>query len=81
MRSKILGISRISQKEKSDFKPILLKNYAVCFEENEIVKHSLIRAIKNKLENEFCSSINKISKIKINQDKRDERDLVIELFL
>lgn len=77
--SKILGISQISQKEGSDFEPPLkLKNYAVYYEDDDIVKHSLIRAIKNKLENEFCSNINKISKIKISQN---ERDLIVALYL
>jgi predicted transglutaminase-like protease len=75
--SKILGISQISQKEKSDFE-LRLKNYAVYYEADDIVEHSLIRAIKNKLENEFCSKINKISKIKINQN---EKDLIVEVYL
>ncbi len=75
--SKILGTTQISQKEKSDFE-IALKDYAVYYEDDDIVKNSLIRVINNKLENEFCSNINKISKIKINQNKRD---LVVAVYL
>lgn len=77
--SKILGISQISKKEKSDFKTLRLKNYAIYDEDNDIVKHSLIRAIKNKLENEFCGNINKITKIKIIQDKKYKRDFIVEV--
>ncbi|MCG2728342.1 MAG: hypothetical protein L6244_06825 [Candidatus Methanoperedenaceae archaeon] len=73
----ILGTTQISQKEKSDFE-IALKDYAVYYEDDDIVKNSLIRAINNKLENEFCSNIDKISKIKINQNKRD---LVVAVYL
>lgn len=78
--SKILGTTQISQKEKSDFE-ITLKDYAVYYEDDDIVKHSLIRAINNKLENEFCSNINKISKIKISQNSQNKRHLVVAVYL
>lgn len=78
--SKTLGISQISQKEKSDFE-LELKNYAVYYANDDIVKHSLIRAIKNKLEDELCDNINKISKIKISINKNKKEDLIMEVFL
>ena len=44
---------------------IRLHNY----EDDEITKYSLIRAIKNRLEREFCDNTDKMSKINISQDK------------
>lgn len=77
--SKILGISQISHEEMSIFK-LILKNCAVYYEDDAIVKYSLIRAIKNKLENDFCNNKTKISKIKINQDDKDNKNLILEVF-
>ena len=77
--SKLLGINQTSQKEMSDFK-YQLEDYAVYYEDNDIVKHSLSRAIKNKLENEFCGNIGKISKIDINQCENG-RDLNLSVYL
>ena len=53
---------------------ILLPNYAIYYDDDEIVKYSLTRGIKNKLANELCGNIDKISNIKISQD---EKDLII----
>ena len=77
--SKLLGINQSSHKEISDF-DFTLENYAVYYENDDIVKYSLTRAIKNKLENEFCSNINKISKIEINQCEND-KDLNLSVYL
>lgn len=70
-----LGIAQRSHKDKSkaNFETTLkpLKKYAIYYEDNEITKYSLIRAIKNKLESEFCGNINLISKIKISQKNED----------
>lgn len=68
--AKILGIKQSSHKNKSDFE-ISLSDYAIYYEDDEITKYSLIRAIKNRLENELCGNMNKISKINISQNKRD----------
>lgn len=78
--SKILGINPISFEDKSIFKSIL-KNCAVYYADDAIVKYSLIRAIKNKLENDFCINKNKISKIKINHDDKDSKNLILEVYL
>ncbi|MCK4732806.1 MAG: hypothetical protein KAT65_10155, partial [Methanophagales archaeon] len=51
----ILGIEQSSQKDKPDFE-IPLSNYAIYYDDDEITKYSLIRAIKNKLESELCSN-------------------------
>lgn len=77
--SKLLGINQISQKDKPDFK-IPIKDYADYYEDNDIVKHSLIRGIKNELENELCGNTDKILKIEINQH-RNKKDLVISVYL
>ena len=77
--SKLLGINQISQNEILDLN-YLLKDYAVYYEDNEIVKYSLSRAIKNKLENEFCGNVDKISKIEINQCEND-KDLKLSVYL
>jgi len=77
--SKVLGINQISQKEMPDF-DFRLKDYAVYYEDNDIVKHSLSRAIKNKLENEFCGNVGKISKIEISQYE-NKKDLSLSVYL
>ena len=77
--SKLLGINQNSQKDISDF-DFTLENYAVYYENNEIVKYSLTRAIKNKLENEFCGNIDKVSKIEISQSEND-KDLNLSVYL
>jgi len=73
----ILGIRQSSHKDKPNFE-ILLKNYAFYYEDDEIIKYSLIRSIRNRLENELCSNINKIIRIKLSQI---EKDLNIEVWL
>ncbi|MBU4501153.1 MAG: hypothetical protein KKA79_01060, partial [Nanoarchaeota archaeon] len=70
--AKILGIKHSSHKDEPDFK-ITLPDYAIalCYDDDEITKYSLIRAIKNRLESEFCSNMDKISKVKISQNEKD----------
>ncbi len=75
--AEMLKIKQISQKEKPDFET-LLKNYAIYYEDDDITKRSLMKAIKNKLESELCSNMDKISKIEINQDKSD---LIVKVYL
>ena len=77
--SKLLGINQSSQTDISDF-DFTLENYAVYYENDDIVKYSLTRAIKNKLENEFCGNIDKISKIEINQCENC-KDLNLSVYL
>lgn len=74
---KMLKINQVSQKEKPDFE-IPLKNYAAYYEDDEIVIYSLARAIKNKLENELCSNINKVSKVEISQNGKD---LIVKVYI
>jgi len=50
---------------------ITLKNFALCFDRDEIVEYSLIKAIKNRLENEFCGNLGKIARIEIKQNRED----------
>ena len=77
--SNLLGINQTSQKDVPNFN-YLLKDYAVYYEDNDIVKHSLSRAIKNKLENEFCGNVDKISKIEISQCENN-KDLNLSVYL
>ena len=75
--AKILGISQSSQKNESDF-DIPLSNYALYYDDDDIIKYSLIKAIKNKLESELCSNLDKNSKIVIVQN---ENDLISNVYL
>ena len=75
--AEMLKIKQISQKERLDFETSL-KNYVIYYEEDDITKHSLMRAIKNKLESELCSNMDKISRIEINQEKSD---LILKVYL
>ena len=62
--AEIFGIEPTSHINEPDLE-IRLHNY----EDDEITKYSLIRAIKNRLEREFCDNTDKMSKINISQDK------------
>jgi predicted transglutaminase-like protease len=62
--AEIFGIEPTSHIDNPNLE-IRLHNY----EDDEITKYSLIRAIKNRLEREFCDNTDKMSKISINQDK------------
>lgn len=66
----ILGIKQNLHENKTEFE-ISLPNYATYYDDDEIVKYSLTRGIKNKLDNELCGNIDKILNIKISQDKKD----------
>jgi predicted transglutaminase-like protease len=65
-----MGVKQVSERSRPDLE-IPLKNFAIYYEPDEIVEFSLIRAIKNKIESEFCGNLDKISKIEILQDKND----------
>jgi len=58
---------------------IPLKNYALYYENDEIVKYSIIRSIKNAIEREFCGAIDKVTDIKIRRGG-DKKDLVLEVY-
>ena len=64
--AEIFGIEPSSHINKPDLK---FKIPPINYEDDEITKYSLIRAIKNRLEREFCGNTDKMSKININQDK------------
>ena len=66
----ILNIKQISSKNKPDFN-ICLKECAKNYYYDDIIEYSLIIAIKNRLENEFCGNMHKISKINISQNNED----------
>lgn len=66
----ILNIKQSSSKNKPDFN-ICLEEYAKNYCYDEIIQHSLVIAIKNTLENEFCGNIHRISKITISQNNED----------
>jgi predicted transglutaminase-like protease len=68
--AKILGIKQSSHNDKPDLR-IPLSNYAIYYDNDEITKYSLIRAIKNRLESEFCGNMDKISKVAITQNEKD----------
>jgi predicted transglutaminase-like protease len=68
--AKILNIEQKSRRKEPDF-TTTLKKYSMLYENDEISKFSLVRAIKNKLIDEFCENSNKISKIDITIDKED----------
>jgi len=74
--AKILGIKQSTHKDKPDFE-IRLYDYAIYYDDDEITKYSLIRAIKNRFEGELCGNIDKVSKIEISQK---EKDLIIKVY-
>jgi len=75
--AKLLKISQTPQKEELDFK-VTMPNFATYYEIDEIIIYSMARAIKNRLESELCSNIDKISKIEISQNGKD---LIVEVYL
>lgn len=81
--AKVLKIKQNSLKDKPDFE-IPLKEYVkneydalIKFHDDEIIKYSLMRAFKNRLESESGSNMDKISKISIRQYKED---LMLEVY-
>lgn len=76
--ARILGIKQISHIDLPCLK-IPLPYYARYYDDDEIIKYSLIRKIKNQLENEVCGKMDKISKINISQE--NERDLIVSVYL
>jgi predicted transglutaminase-like protease len=75
--AKILGIKQSSQKDEPFEIPPY--GYAIYYDDDEITKYSLIRAIKNTLESELCGSIDKVSKIEISQNG-NEKDLIVKVY-
>ncbi|AHF80224.1 transglutaminase-like domain-containing protein [Thermococcus paralvinellae] len=61
-----------------DFK-IILKNYVIYCEDDEIILYSMARSIKNRIEAELCGNIKKLSWFKIS--KKDSKNLVAEIYL
>ena len=74
--AEMLKIRQDSQKD-NPYAEIPLKKFALYYDDDEITKYSLIRAIKNKLESELCGNIDKVSKIEISQN---EKDLIIKVY-
>ena len=75
--SKMLEIKGSSNKDKTVLN-IELFDYAEYYDNDEIIEYSFMRAIKNRLESEFCGNLDKISKVNINQN--DEKDLIVTVF-
>jgi len=73
-----LNVRQYSEKRVHKME-IPLKNYALYCEDDDIVKYSIVRSIKNILEREFCASINKITNIRI-RDKGDGKDWILEVY-
>ena len=72
LTNKLIKELRLKQENGSGANVTLpLKYYALYCIEDEITEFSLLRAIKNDLENEFCGNINNIYKIEINQKGKD----------
>jgi len=69
--AKELRIKQIETKCKLIEPPLRFENYAICYDNDEIVEFSLIKSMKNKLDQEYCGNLNKISKIEIIQDNKD----------
>ena len=77
--SKMLDINQNSLEDEIGFK-IKLSDYAKYYDDDEIIEYSFTRAIKNKIKNEFCGNIDKISKISINQSE-NKKDLTLTVYL
>jgi len=50
-------------------KPVKL--FALKYDDDEIVKYSLVRALRNKVETDFCGCLDKISKVEVMQKEKD----------
>lgn len=72
-----MKISQNLDKKAYDLE-INLKNFAVCYDRDEIVEFSLLKAIRNKLESELCGNLTKVKGIKINQK---QADLVLGVYI
>ncbi|WP_175059065.1 transglutaminase-like domain-containing protein [Thermococcus sp. 2319x1] len=73
-----LGIEKMTVSNKVEkIKSIRLKDMALKYENDEIVEYSMVRAFKNKILNEFCGDIKKITKIAVQQDGKD---IVLNIF-
>lgn len=72
-----LGIEETTSNKVEKIKSIRLKDMALKYEKDEIVEYSMARAFKNKILNEFCESIKKITMVEVQQDGRD---IVLNIF-
>jgi len=75
--TKTLGLKQSSYNENKCHK-IELHNYSIYYDNDEIINYSLLRAIKKRLENEFCGKLDRILKINISQN---ERNLIVIVYL
>jgi len=74
---KNLRIANKVSSEKCFKTTILLKKYAIYYDEDEIIKHSLIRSIKDKIRDEFCENMKRITAVKIAQE---EENLILNIY-
>lgn len=65
-----------SEKESPDFETSL-EHFADFYDDVEIVKYSMTRAIKNKISDEMSGNIDKAPKVEI---EKDEENLVLKAF-
>ena len=57
-----------------------LKDYKIKYDNDEIVRYSVIRGITNLLSKEFCGNLNNISKIEIREDKSNNRNFLLIVY-
>jgi len=57
---------------------IQLRNYATYLDSDEIVLYSMLRLLKNKIDNEVCTNVGKLNKLVLLQDGND---LVMRIYL
>lgn len=74
--AKDLGIEQSREGDSPDSE-ITMENHASLYDDDEIVRYSMIRAIKNRLSDELSGNVDKVSRIEIEQD---EEDLVLKGF-
>ena len=75
--SKMMEIKQSSHEDKTYFE-IELSDYVKYYDNDEIIEYSFAKAIKNRLESEFCGNLDKISKINFSQ--KNEKDLKVQCF-
>ena len=65
-----------NEDDKIETVEITANLFALKYDEDEIVKYSLVRALKNKVENDFCGCLDKIRRVEV---KQKEKDLVLTI--
>ncbi|TDA25997.1 MAG: hypothetical protein DSO00_08025 [Archaeoglobi archaeon] len=58
-------------KYSEEFRLLLIKNFVMRLEDDEIVKYSLLRLVKRKIEDELCSRVQDIVDINLQIEKND----------